>query len=84
MVVCRSESGIVTKRLSGCHWDVSWSEGVMDGEESGEYIEKAELSCVGGSELSKMGGVTEGKTPFKYMVERGEKCTRTLRVLAVQ
>jgi len=47
MVVCRSESGIVTKRLSGCHWDVGWSEGVIDAEESGEYIEKAELSCVG-------------------------------------
>jgi len=67
MVVCRSESGIVTKRLSGCYWDVGWSEGVMHAEDSGEYIEKAELSCVGGSELSKMGGATEGKTPFKYM-----------------
>ena len=39
----------------------------MDGEESGEYIEKAEQSCVGGSELTKTGGATEGKTPFKYM-----------------
>jgi len=67
VVYRRSECGIVTKRLSGCHWDVGWSEGVMDAEDSGEYIEKAELSCVGGSELSTMGGVTEGKTPFKYM-----------------
>jgi len=50
MVVCRSESGIVTKRLSGCNWDVGWSEGVMDAEESGKYIEKAVLSCVGRSE----------------------------------
>ena len=46
MVVCRSESGIVAKRLSGCNWDVGWSEGVTDAEESGKYIEKAELSCV--------------------------------------
>ena len=38
----------------------------MHAEDSGEYIEKAKLSCVGGSELSKTGGVTEGKTPFKY------------------
>ena len=66
--MCRSESGIVTKRLSGCYWDVGCSEGVMHAEDSGEYIEKkAELSCVGGSELSKMCGATEGKTPFKYM-----------------
>jgi len=48
MVVCRSESGIVAKRPSGCNEDVGWSEGVMDAESSGEYIEKAELSCVGG------------------------------------
>jgi len=46
--VCRSESGIVTKQLSGCYWDVGWSEGVMQTEDSGEYIEKAELSCIGG------------------------------------
>jgi len=39
----------------------------MDVEESGKYIKKAELSCVGGSKLSKKGGATEGKTPFKYM-----------------
>jgi len=56
----------VAKRLSGCNWDVGWSEGVMDAEESGKYIEKAELSCVGVSKLSKMGGATEGKTLFKY------------------
>jgi len=67
VVYRRSECGIVTKWLSGCNWDVGWSEGVMDGEKSGEYIKKAELSCVGGSVLSKMGGATEGKTPFKYM-----------------
>jgi len=48
MVVCRSVSGIVAKRLSGCNWDVGWSEGVMHAEDIGEYIEKAELSCVGG------------------------------------
>jgi len=66
MVVCRSESGILAKRLSGSSWDVGWSEGVMAAEESGEYIEKVELSCVGGSKFSKMGGGTEGKTPFKY------------------
>jgi len=47
MVVCSSESGIVAKWLSGCNWDVGWSEGVRNAEESGEYIEKAELSCVG-------------------------------------
>jgi len=35
---------------SGYNWDVGWSEGVIDPEESGKYIEKAELSCVGGSE----------------------------------
>jgi len=35
------------KRLSGYNWDVGWSEGVMDAEESGKYIEKAELSCIG-------------------------------------
>jgi len=64
MVVCRSESGIVGKRLSGCNWDVGWSEGVMDAEESGKYIEKAKLSCVGGSKLSETNGATEGKTPF--------------------
>jgi len=40
MVVCSCESGIVTKRLSGCYWDVGWSEGVMHAEDSGEYIEK--------------------------------------------
>jgi len=67
MVVCRSDSGIVTKQLSGCYLDVGWSEGVMYGEDSGEYIEKAELWCIGGSELSKTGGATEDKTPFKYM-----------------
>ena len=39
--MCRSESGIVTKRQSGCYWDVGLSEGVMAVEESGEYIEKA-------------------------------------------
>jgi len=27
MVVCRSESGIVAKQLSGWNWDVGWSEG---------------------------------------------------------
>jgi len=43
VVYRRSECGIVTKWLSGCHWDVGWSEEVMDAEESGEYIEKAEL-----------------------------------------
>jgi len=44
MVVCRNESGIVAKKwLSGYNWDVGWSEGVMDAEESGEYIEK--LNC---------------------------------------
>jgi len=48
MVVYRSESGIVAKQLSGCNWDVGWSEGVKDAESSGEYIEKAKLSCVGG------------------------------------
>jgi len=41
MVECRSESGIVTKRLSGCYLDVGLSEGVMDAEESGKYVEKA-------------------------------------------
>jgi len=56
----------VAKQLSGCNWDVDWSEGVMDAEESGKYIEKAELSCEGGSKLSKTGGATEGKTPFNY------------------
>jgi len=35
----------VAKRLSGCHWDVGRSEGVMDAEEvSGEFMKKAELS----------------------------------------
>ena len=40
----------MTQRLSGCHWDVGWSEGIMDAkekekeeEESGEFMEKAEL-----------------------------------------
>jgi len=65
--VCRSESGIVTKQLCGCYLDVGWSEGVMHGEDSGKYIEKAELSSIGGSELSKTGGASEDQTPFKYM-----------------
>jgi len=30
-------------------------------------LKKPELSCVGGSVLSKTGGAIEGKTPFKYM-----------------
>jgi len=42
-------------------------------EESGEFMRKAELSCEGRSEESKMGSKTEGKTPFKYIwVEHGE------------
>jgi len=36
MVVCRTESGIVTKWLSGCYWDVGWSEGVMHAEDSAD------------------------------------------------
>jgi len=44
MVVCkRSECGIVAKRLSGCHWDVGWSEGVTDADESEKFVEK--LNC---------------------------------------
>ena len=40
------------KRLSGCRWDVGWSELVMDAaEQSGKFMEKAELSCVGKSEV---------------------------------
>ena len=39
--VCRSECSIVAKRLSWCRWDIGWSEGVMDAEESGEFMEKA-------------------------------------------
>ena len=46
---------IVAKRLSGCRWDVGWSEGAMDAEESGKFMEKGELSCVGKSEESKIG-----------------------------
>jgi len=45
---------------------------------------KAELSSVGGSELSKTGGASEDQTPFKYMGWTWWKCTRPLRVLAVQ
>jgi len=56
----------VTKRLRQCRWDVSWSEGVKDAEESGKFMEKDELSCVGKSEESKMGSKIEGKTLFKY------------------
>ena len=53
----------MTKRLSGCRWDVVWSKGVMDAvEESGEFMEKAELSCIGRSEESKMGSETGGKS----------------------
>ena len=38
----------------------------MDAEESGKFMGKGELSCVGKSEESKMGSEIEGKTPFKY------------------
>jgi len=38
----------------------------MDAEDSGEFMEKAELACRGKSEESKMGSETKGKTPFKY------------------
>jgi len=41
MVVCRSKCGIVAKWLSGCRWDAAWSEGVMNAEESGEFMEKS-------------------------------------------
>jgi len=35
----RSGCGIVAKQLSGCRWDVGWSEWVMDAEEeSGEFM----------------------------------------------
>jgi len=61
--LCRSRCSIVTKRLSGCRWDVVLSKGVMDAvEESGEFMEKAELSCIGRSEESKMGSETGGKS----------------------
>ena len=40
----------MAKLLSGCRWDVGWSEGIMDAEEKekeeeegGEFMEKAEL-----------------------------------------
>jgi len=37
-----SGCGIVAKRLSGCRWDVGWSEWVMDAEEeSGEFMRKS-------------------------------------------
>ena len=38
----------------------------MVAEDSGEFMEKAELACMGKSEESKMESETEGKTPFKY------------------
>jgi len=38
-------------------------ENVMDAEEeSGKFTEKAELSCIGRSDESKMGSETEGKS----------------------
>jgi len=58
------------KRLSGCHWDAGWSEGVMDAGKSGEYIEEAELSCVGRSE-SKMGERPKVKYHLSIWVEHG-------------
>ena len=40
--LCRSRCSVVTKRLSGCRWDVGWSEGLMDAvEESGEFMRKS-------------------------------------------
>jgi len=42
-------------------------------EESGEFIEKAELSCIGRSEESKIGSKTEGKKHhLSIRLEHGE------------
>ena len=73
----------MAKWLSGCGWHVSWSERVKDAEESGQFMEKGELSCVGKSEDSKMGSKIEGKTQFKYTGRTWGKWTRPQHVLAV-
>jgi len=56
----------------------------MDAEESGKFMEKGELSCVGKSKESKMGARSKVKHHLSIWVERGEKWTHLQGVLAVQ
>ena len=72
-------------RRSGCSWDVGWSEGVMDAEESGKFVDHfrmlfemvsgiSQVICVldgGGNRRSGRGslGVNLGVTNGDFVVQ---------------